>query len=94
MNEGKYHRFYVSTAWKRTRENKLCHDPLCEIHLIKNQLVPATDVHHLIPISKDYSLRFEFTNLQSLCHYCHSVITSEEKRAKPKGAILNMKWKS
>jgi 5-methylcytosine-specific restriction enzyme A len=93
MNEATKHKFYTSVVWKRERKNKLCNDPFCEIHLKKGELVIAEDVHHLVPISKDWSLRLVYSNLQSLCHSCHSLITVEEQKEKPKGGISNMKWK-
>lgn len=61
------HPFYNTKTWKRLRQVKLISDPLCEACRRK----PATDVDHIIGISKGGSPT-AMENLRSLCHACHS----------------------
>ena len=35
---------YITRRWRRLREAKLVEQPLCEAHLKRQQLVPATTV--------------------------------------------------
>ena len=84
--------FYSSGAWKAWRAEALKRDGYCCVwcrqagryardragRLIP---VPATMVHHKIPIEKDRSLALEFDNLVSLCDKCHDE-AHPEKHAK------------
>lgn len=59
---------------------KLRANPLCEQCKNEGLVVPATEVHHITPVesvageSQMYSLMFQYSNLMSLCHTCHSDI--------------------
>lgn len=93
-NESPFQRFYTSSAWRKLRKAKLEADPLCEYCKEKTPSVitPASEVDHITPISIDYSLRLEWTNLKSACKSCHSAKTfSENKKPKP-GRILNQRY--
>jgi len=63
--------FYNSSAWKKLRRMKLARSPLCE-----ECRRPATDVDHKVSIHKG-GHPLDMTNLQSLCHSCHSRKTME-----------------
>lgn len=79
--EGKQ-KFYQSKAWRLLRKEKLTNDPLCEMHLQKGQIVPATEVHHIIDIDDKPTLEnaLDSNNLMSLCKSCHSSITGKKKK--------------
>ena len=64
--------------WPKIRKMKLARDPMCADplghHKRMNEIEVARHVHH-----KDNNPRNNLdTNLQSLCHHCHSVITGRE----------------
>ena len=46
--------------------------------LVPGLTIPAYHVDHKIPLAKDYTLRLDYNNLQSLCHSCHSKKTKRE----------------
>ena len=63
-------------AWQRTRLTILAGSPLCVVCLAAGIEKTATDVDHITP--KARGGRDEFSNLQSLCHECHSEKTARE----------------
>ena len=63
-------------GWRRIRAAYLNGHPLCEICKINDRLVPATQVHHIKPLS-DGGTNLP-NNLQALCLTCHSSITARE----------------
>ena len=71
---------YGNTAWRKLRRIKLNNNPLCEICLSNDIVVPATQVDHIIPVSKQSELQYVYENLQSLCETCHSKKTREENK--------------
>ena len=98
---GAYRRkVYQSKRWKATRLYVLSLMPFC-VQCGK----AATDVDHIIPISQiikdDLSpeMAYNVSNLQALCHKCHSKKSYTEglgkgrkKKQKPKGTkIINGK---
>jgi len=75
----KYKKFYSSSAWKALRNKKIKDSPLCE-HCMKRDIVKAaTDIDHIIEIKDDFSMRLQYSNLQSLCRSCHMLKTRREK---------------
>jgi len=72
-------KFYQSAAWKRLKEWKLAHDPLCETCLQAGLTVPTDVVHHMIPIKKG-TKKLELDFLVSLCHACHQAIEGEMRK--------------
>ncbi len=60
--------------WQRVRLNYLRMHPLCVCCHEAGRVEPATDVHHLIPKRSGGS--DEDSNLQALCHACHSKVTA------------------
>lgn len=76
--------FYGSARWQRLRTLKLSQNPICEVC---NQRF-ATQVHHLQKARENPTLRFEMSNLQSICVWCHAKETQRETvetRMKSKG---------
>ena len=58
-------------------------NPLCEECLKKGKVTPATSVHHIQSPFKGGELNkvlfLDYTNLQSICHECHSEIHNKEQ---------------
>ncbi len=65
-------RFYDSGRWRKARLSKLRTDPLCERCRSRGLLVPAAHVHHRIELRDAPELALDESNLESLCHPCHS----------------------
>lgn len=73
--------FYHSSIWKKQRkyilqrDHFICTEPGCHR--------TATEVHHIIELTKDnindVNITLNENNLRSLCHDCHTRITSEIK---------------
>ena len=66
--------------WRKTRALFLSKHPLCAHCLESGFYVPATEVHHIKPISEGRDDSEE--NLMALCKSCHSRITLAENRVK------------
>lgn len=62
-------------AWKRIRDRHITLQPLCEMCLKEDMLIPAQEVHHILPISKGGTHSQD--NLMSLCRSCHNKIHIE-----------------
>lgn len=63
-------------AWKRIRDRVIAEQPLCQKCLEAGRLTPATEVHHILPLSRGGTHARE--NLMPLCKNCHSEITARE----------------
>jgi 5-methylcytosine-specific restriction protein A len=72
--------FYSLSRWRRLRSIKLGRDPLCSQCAEQGRTTPAGDVHHVIPRRARPDLAYALSNLESLCHACHSTRTRAEKR--------------
>lgn len=70
-------RIYRLAAWLKLRRMKLQQDPLCEWCKRTGKLEPATDVDHIVPVSKG-GAPLDLDALQSLCHACHSRKTQRD----------------
>ena len=46
--------------------------PLCEDCEDRGRVTPSGEVHHIVPILEDPSLRLVWSNLVALCHGCHT----------------------
>lgn len=69
--EGKYQRFYKTTAWRKLSHNYLLANPLCE-WCLKNGIMRKADiVDHIEPIRDNWDRRLDKDNLRSLCNSCH-----------------------
>lgn len=68
----KYHQFYNSREWKElSKIKKAKEDYLCEECRKKGKIVAGKEVHHIVPIAKNWDLRLDYKNLQLLCSECH-----------------------
>lgn len=78
-----YRRWYSLKIWTdELRPGQLAREPFCRDCARRGLRVYATDVDHVQPHDGDWALFVDPTNLQSLCHSCHSAKTIEESRAK------------
>lgn len=71
---------YNTTTWRTLRIEKLKRDPLCEDCLKKDKIRSASEVHHVIKLSKGktkkekQAIGFNVKNLRSLCNECHKEV--------------------
>ena len=73
--------FYRKKAWLNIREIALDRDNyLCRrcVRLSKVRPNPAVIVHHIIPITKDFTKALKLDNLESLCLECHNKVHPEK----------------
>lgn len=63
--------------WRRVRAAYLAAHPLCVECERAGRVVPATDVDHIVARRRGGS--DEWSNLQALCHACHSRKTAREQ---------------
>lgn len=69
--------FYNSKEWRATRKYFIVDNPLC-VECERNGLTVAADVvDHITPINEG-GARFDFENLQSLCHRHHNKKSGKE----------------
>ena len=68
-----------SARWQKLRDHVLTLEPLCRECERVGRITPATDVDHRNGDPSDNSA----TNLQALCHACHSAKTARERSGKP-----------
>ena len=64
--------------WHKLRDLYIAKHPLCEECEKAGRLVPATEVHHIVPFNNGGTDADK--NLQALCKSCHSRHTMEENR--------------
>ena len=91
------HYFYRTKEWLAVRQVVLHRDKFCKICSTEDNPVPATEVDHIIDLSKRPDLCLTLSNLQGLCQKCHAKKTFDEhlrgKWEKTKDIkILNRKW--
>ena len=73
-----YIKMINSNRWKLLRAKKLQSNPVCEVCEANGLSTLATEVHHIVPVESVphelgmRQLMFDYNNLQSLCHSCHS----------------------
>lgn len=67
-------------TWQRLRLIILRRDPICQdpfgIHATLHEVAPSTDVDHIV--AKRDGGQDEESNLQGLCHSCHSHKTKQQ----------------
>lgn len=69
----KYRSFYQSRAWRQLRALKFANaDGLCERCKKKGIVRRGKEVHHIVPIEKDWEKRLDMDNLELLCTDCHN----------------------
>ena len=77
--------WYSLPIWTdNLRPAQLLREPWCRECARQDRRVRATDVDHIEPHNGDWEKFTDRSNLQSLCHSCHSAKTMAESRAKGK----------
>ena len=80
-----WHGWYSLPIWTdNLRPAQLLREPWCRECARQGRRVRATDVDHIEPHNGDWQRFTDPSNLQSLCHGCHSAKTMAESRAKGK----------
>jgi len=69
QRDPKYAALYNSKAWELLRDRVLLE---CEYTCERCGGVMATEVHHVVPLSEDWSRRYDRANLVGLCFDCHN----------------------
>jgi 5-methylcytosine-specific restriction protein A len=64
--------------WRTIRNLYISQHPLCELCQAAGRMVPATEVHHRVPLDAGGTNHDD--NLQALCKPCHSRITLSANR--------------
>lgn len=77
--------FYLSPAWKKTREAyRKSKGNLCEPCLENGIIKPCEFVHHKIHISPENitnpEITLDWNNLQCVCRDCHAKLHGTQKR--------------
>lgn len=76
---------YGTKQWQSLRGNHLLAEPFCRQCAKQGERVWATDVDHILDHKGNLELFYDPSNLQSLCHSCHSRKTlAEIKKNKSK----------
>jgi len=70
-------RLYDLAVWHRLRAKQLQDEPLCRHCHARGIIELATDVDHIVPIANG-GAPLDQSNLQSLCHLCHTRKTNSE----------------
>jgi len=76
-------KYYLSTTWRRLRQQKVKDSPLCERCLAQGRVEPMRDVHHLVKWYQfkteeaRYRMFTEWDNLYSVCKSCHWELDNE-----------------
>lgn len=81
-----YKRLINTTRWRHLRRAQLTRHPLCERCAASGLVVPAVEVHHIVPCEQARSseemerMMYDPGNLRSLCHACHIAVHTEMGR--------------
>lgn len=73
--------FYRTPAWRRLSKAHRAREPLCRHCAERGTVTAATAVDHIHEL-RDGGDRYDPSNLQSLCHSCHTIKTHEAKRGR------------
>lgn len=76
-------RFLKKQAWVKCRASYLKRHPACVVCMERDELVPATEVHHTK--GQDMEHAFNEDTFMALCKPCHSRITMREQVLNPTG---------
>lgn len=69
------HNKIYGRRWRTIRNLYLSKHPLCEECLKLDRLVPADEVHHILPVDRGGTHAED--NLRSLCQSCHTKTRSD-----------------
>ena len=71
--------FYASRPWRRLRAMHLQANPLCVVCIEAGRTVAAVHVDHIKTRRERPDLELDASNLQSMCHSCHSRKTIQQR---------------
>jgi 5-methylcytosine-specific restriction endonuclease McrA len=63
--------------WDRLSRAKRAASPLCERCERLGVVTVATEVHHIQKVSQRPDLKYEWSNLISVCRECHEILENE-----------------
>lgn len=100
---GDVHAFYVTTEWKKKRQeilqrdNFICQRCMCKFDggypNDRMKLTRAKYVHHIKPMKDYFELALNDDNLVSLCFRCHEIVEGrEDKLFQPKKRLTEEMW--
>ena len=81
-----YIRLIHTSQWLKLRRRKLTACPLCERCQEEGRVMPAAEVHHIVPVEDGLTLRekeslmYDYNNRLALCHECHVAIHKDMGR--------------
>ena len=78
---GEWHGLYYTERWREMRAAQLIREPYCRECGRHGVRTKATDVDHIVPHRGNRTRFYDVSNLQSLCHACHSRKTMAERQA-------------
>ena len=74
-----WHWMYLTDEWtKDLRPTQLLNEPFCRECARRGIRIRATDVDHITDHKGDWAVFCDRSNLESLCHSCHSRKTARE----------------
>ncbi len=73
-------KFYCGAVWRKFRLVCLATNPLCMQCMKHGVVTVATDCHHIKDRRTYPTLALDPTNIESLCHSCHSKLTAQESK--------------
>jgi 5-methylcytosine-specific restriction endonuclease McrA len=62
------------SRWDRLSRAKRAVNPLCERCERHELVTAATEVHHIVKVSVRPDLKYEWSNLMSVCRTCHEML--------------------
>lgn len=69
----KFDKFYQSKEWQQLRQVKwVAENGLCELCRKNGIIKEAKEIHHVEPITENWSKRLDYDNLVALCSDCHN----------------------
>ena len=76
--------FYKTKAWRLTKEDVLTHYMYIDLYAYYHdgKFIPATMVHHIVPISTDYAKRLDRGNLIALSDKSHGIVHKAMKEGR------------
>lgn len=75
VNADNIRMFYISSDWRNKREDIIKqYDNHCAICRVLGRYTVGSDVHHIVPMSKDFGKRLDNNNLILVCSGCHKYI--------------------
>ena len=92
--------FYKTKAWIITKEDTLARYMYIDLYAYYHdgKIIPATMVHHIVPLSKDFTRGLDPENLIPLSDKSHAVLHKEMREGKEEEIIRVLlgykeKWK-